>query len=233
MITQEMLGQIETLREQKLTCDLPFAKAFDSIVKELKLLEMTVYKEECQELLYRVHSRIKIYTKFSKVWLLAPIVVYTVFRSKGMTIKARDFCRASNISLGDFKKGLLIVNPVYFEYVKRDCEESVSQLIVKMIAKFNLDSTFKDVTREIFRRFFPLFKNTKDNIAAGLIIALSFAALDYKLRALSKIFEALGTDITRAHYHIRNKIFLPNQLGDFKGFAKSKEKLKQFLLTKI
>ena len=233
MLTQEKLGQFETLRKQELTYDLPFAKAFDSIVKELKLHEMVVYKKECQELLYRVHSRIKIYTKFSKVWLLAPIVVYAVFRSKGKTIKARDICRASNIPLADFKKGLLIVNPVYLEYVKRNCEVSVSQLIAKMIAKFSLDSTFKDVTREIFRRFFSLFKNTKDNIAAGLIITLSFVVLDYKLPVLSEIFEALGTDITRAHYHIERKIFLPNQLGDFKGFAKSRERLKQFVLTKI
>jgi len=233
MITQEMLGQIETLKEQKLTYDLSFAKAFDSIVKELKLHEMVVYRKECRDLLDRVHSRIKIYTKFSKVSLLAPIVVYAVFRSKGMTIKTYDFCRASNISLADFKKGLLIVNPVYFEYAKRDCKESVSQLIAKMIAKFNLDSTFKDTTTKTFRRFFPLFKNTKDNIAAGLIITLSFVALDYELPALSEIFEALGTNITRAHYHIERKIFLPNQLGDFRGFAKSREQLKQFLLTKI
>ncbi len=233
MFTQEMLGQIETLREQKLTCDLPFSKAFNSIVKKLRLQEMAVYKRECRDLLYRVHSHIKIYTKFSKVWLLAPIVVYAVFRAKGVIIKARDFCQAANIPLGDFKKGLLIVNPVYFEYVKRNCEGSVSQMIAKMITKFSLDSNFKDVAREIFRRFFPLFKNTKDNIAAGLIITLSFVVLDYKLPAFSEIFEALGTDITRAHYHIRRKIFLPNQLGDFIGFAKSRERLKQFLLTKI
>jgi len=233
MITQETLGQVKTLRKQKLTYDLSFAKAFDSIVKELKLHEMAVYRKECQELLYRVHSRIKIYTKFSKVWLLAPIVVYAVFRSKGATIKAHDFCRASNISLSDFKKGLLIVNPVYFEYIKRDCKESVSQLIAKMIAKFNLDSTFREVTKKTFKSFFPLFKNTKDNIVAGLIITLSFVALDYELPALSEIFEALGTDITRAHYNLRTKIFLPNHLGNFKGFAKSKEQLKQFLLTKI
>ncbi len=233
MLTQETIGQIETLKKQELTYDLPFSKAFGSIVKKLELPEMAMYKEECQDLLCRVHSRIKIYTKFSKVWLLAPIVVYAVFRSKGAIIKARDFCRASNIPLGDFKEGLLIVNPVYLEYAERNCVESVSQLIAKIIAQFNLDSTFKDVTREIFRRFFSLFKNTKDNIVAGLIITLSFVVLDFKLPAFSEMFEALGTDITRAHYHIRRKIFLPNQLGDFIGFAKSRERLKQFLLTKI
>lgn len=164
MITQETLGQVKTLRKQKLTYDLPFAKAFDSIVKELKLHEMAVYRKECQELLYRVHSRIKIYTKFSKVWLLAPIVVYAVFRSKGAIIKAHDFCRASNISLSDFKKGLLIINPVYFEYIKRDCKESVSQLIAKMIAKFNLDSTFREVTKNTFKSFFPLLINKNKSL---------------------------------------------------------------------
>jgi len=249
-----MLGQIETLREQKLTYEkisksfgtsaseayynynfyvVPFAKAFDSIVKELKLYDMTVYRKDCQELLYRVLSLLKKYTKFRKVLLLAPIVVYTVFRSKGVTIKSLDFCRVSNISLSNFKEGLLIVNPVYFEYVKRDREKFVSQLIAKMITKFNLDSNFWDTTKKMIRIFLPLFKNTKDNIKAGLIITLSFVALDYKLWALSEIFEALGTDVTRAHYHLRNKIFLPNQLGDFKGFAKSKEQLKRFLFTKI
>ena len=146
-----------------------------------------------------------------------------VFRSKGETIKSLDFCRASNISLSDFREGLLAVSPIYFDYVKRDREKFVSQLIDKIIAKFNLDSTFKVTTKEMFRTFFPLFKNTKDNIVAGLIITLSFVALDYELPALSEIFEALGTDITRAHYHIERKIFLPNHLGNFKGFAKSKE----------
>lgn len=254
MLTQEMLGQIETLREQRVTYEeisrsfgtsaseayynynfyvLPFAKAFDLIVKELKLYEMAVYKKDCQELLYRVLSRLKKYTKFRKVLLLAPIVVYTVFRSKGVTIKSLDFCRVSNISLSDFREGLLIVHPVYFDYVKRDHEKFVSQLIAKMITKFNLDYNFWDTTKKMIRAFLPLFKNTKGNIVAGLIITLSFVALDCKLRVLSTIFEALGTDITRAHYHIRNKIFLPNQLGDFKGFAKSKEKLKRFLLNSL
>jgi len=254
MLTQEMLGQIETLREQKVTYEkisesfgtsaneayynynfyaLPFAKAFDLIVKELKLYEMAVYRKDCQELLCRILSRLKKYTKFKNVRLLAPIVVYTVFRSKGMTIKTYDFCRVSGISIGDFKEGLFIVNPVYFEYVKPDREKFVSQLIAKMITKFNLDSTFWDTTKKIIRTFLPLFKNTKDNIAAGLIITLSFVLLDYELPLLSDVFEALGTDITRAHYHLRNRIFLPNQLGGFKGFAKSREKLKQFLLTKI
>ena len=165
--------------------------------------------------------------------LLAPIVVYTVFRAKGMTIKALDFCWVSNVSLNDFKEGLLIVSPIYFDYVKRDREKFVSQLIDKIIAKFYMDSTFKDTTRKTFKAFFPLFKNTKDNIVAGLIIALSFVALDYELPALSEIFEALGTNITRAHYHIERKIFLPNQFGDFKGFVKSREQLKRFLLSKI
>jgi len=254
MLTHEMLGQIEILREQGVIYKkisksfnitpsealynykfyiLPFSEIFDSIVKELKLYELAFYKNDCRELFYRVLSRVKKYTKFRNVQLLMPSIVYTVFRSKGVTIKARDFCRVSNISLADFKEGLLIVSPVYFDYVKRDHEKFVYQLIAKMIAKFSLDSNFKDVTRDIFREFFPLFKNTKDNIAAGLIIALSFVALDYKLRALSEIFEALGTNITRAHYHIERKVFLPNQLGDFKGFAKSRERLKQFLLTKI
>lgn len=249
-----MLGQIEILREQGVLYKkisksfnisasealynynfyiLPFSEIFDSIVKELKLYELVFYKNDCRELFYRVLSRVKKYTKFRNVQLLIPSVVFTVFRAKGVTIKARDFCRVSNISLADFKEGLFIVSPVYFDYAKHDHEKLVYQLIAKMIAKFSLDSNFKDVTREIFRRFFPLFKNTKDNIAAGLIITLSFVVLDYKLPAFSKIFEALGANITRAHYHIRNKIFLPNQLGAFNGFAKSRERLKQFLLTII
>ena len=150
-----------------------------------------------------------------------------------MTIKSLDFCRASDISLGDFREGLLIVSPVYFDYVKRDREKFVSQLIARMITKFNLDSNFWDTTKKMFRTFLPLFKNTKDNIVAGLIITLSFVVLDYELRAISTIFEALGTSVTRAHYHIERKIFLPNHLGSFKGFARSKEQLKRFLLTKI
>lgn len=212
---------------------LPFTKAFDSVVKELRLYELAVYRKDCQELLYRVHARLKKCTKFKSLRLLAPVVVYTVLRSKGMTVKSADFCRASDISLSDFKEGLRVINPYYFEYIKRDREKFVSQLIDKIIAQFNLDSTFKDTTKKTFKIFFPLFKNTKDNIVAGLIFALSFVALDYELRALYGIFEALGTDLTRAHYHIRRKIFLPNLLGDFKGFVTSKEQLKQFLLTKI
>ena len=144
MLSQETLVQIEILRKKSVTYEeisrsfdisaskahytynfyiVPFAKAFNSIVKELRLYEMAVYRKDCQELLCRVHSRIKKYTKFKSVRLLAPIVVYTVFRSKGMTIKACDFCWASNISLSDFKEGLLVVSPVYFEYVKRDREK--------------------------------------------------------------------------------------------------------------
>lgn len=249
-----MLNQIEILRDQEVTFEeigrlldtsapyvfgyyksyiLPFLKVFSSIVKELKLYEIVAYRNECQDLLYRVHSRLGKFTKFRNVGLLAPVVVYTVFRSKGEIIKPIDICRVSHISLSDFKEGLRIISPVYLDYIKRDREKFVTNLINKMISKFNMDATFKEVTNKLFKKFFSLFKNTKDTIVAGLIVTLSFVVLDYELRKLSAIFEALGTDITRAHYHIKNKIFLPNHLGDFKGFAKSKEQLKQFLLTQI
>ncbi len=254
MLNQETLVQVETLKEQRITREeislsvgtsvrdatyrykfyvIPFAKAFDLIVKKLELYEMVAYRKDCEELLDRVHSGLKKYTKFKSVLLLAPIVVYTVFRARGMTIKSLDFCRASKICLSDFKEGLLIVSPVYFDYVKRDREKFVSQLIDNIIAKFYLDSTFRDTARITFKTFFPLFKNTKDNIVAGLIFALSFVALDYELPTLYYIFEALGTDLPRAHYHIRRKIFMPNQLGDFKGFVRSRGQLKRFLLARI
>lgn len=254
MLNQETLGQVETSGEQKATREeismsvgtsvmeatyrykfyfLPFAKAFDLILKELELYEMVVYRKDCEELLDQVHSSLKKSTKFRKVALLAPVVVYTVFRAKGMTIKSIDFCEASKISLSDFKEGLLIVSPVYFDYVKRDREKFVSQLIDKIIAEFHMNSTFEDTARKIFKAFFSLFKNTKDNIITGLIIALSFVALDYKLPVLYDVFEALGTSLPRAHYHIRRKIFSPNQLGDFKGFVRSREQLKRFLQNMV
>ena len=249
-----MLVQIENLRQQQVTFEkigklfdisgpnvyakyrlyvLTFLNAFESIVKELKLYDTTRYKKECQTLLYRVHSRLKKGTKFRKVELLAPIVMFNVFKSKGVIIKLGEFCRISNISLSDFKEGLLVVNPVYLEYIKRNRQEVVSQLIDRIIVQFNLDAPFRSIARKLFIKFFPLLKNTKDTIVAGLIVVLSFVALDYETQALSEILESLGTDVTRAHYHIRHKFFLPNDLGDFKGFARSKEQLKQFLLAKI
>lgn len=254
MLSQEKLLHIQILKEQKVSYgeisrslgltrnevvinnDLylrPFAEVFKSIVKELKLFEMAIYRKECQELFYRVSSHIKKSTKFRNARLLAPIVVYTVFRSKGEVIKPVDLCRVSRISLSDFKEGLFIVFPFHSDYLKRDREKIISQLVEKVNDKFDMNSIFKETTRKTLESFFPLFKNTKDNIIAGLIVALSLVALDCKLRVLSNVFEELGTDVSRAHYHIRRKIFLPNQLGDFKGFAKSKEQLKRFILTKI
>ncbi len=254
MLSQKILNHIEILREKEvsyaqigrsldisatkinynyLSHVLPFAEAFQSIVEDLELYDMAVYRKDCQDLLYRVKSSLKKNIKFLNVSLLAPVVVYVVFRSEGVIIKPLDLCRASSITLSDFREGLLVVNPFCVEYIKRNREKLVSQLINKVITKFNLDSTFENTTNKLCKTFFPLFKNTKDNIVAGLIIALSFVALDYNLQVLSRVFEALGTDITRAHYHIKRKIFLPNELGDFKGFVTSKEQLRRFLLTKI
>ncbi len=96
-----------------------------------------------------------------------------------------------------------------------------------------MDIAFEEKTKKLLKKFFPLFTNTKDNIIAGLIFTLSFVVLDRELSTLSSVFEALGTDITRAHYHINRKIFLPNDLGGFKGFLKSGERLKRFLLAKM
>ena len=114
MLTHEMLGQIEILREQGVIDKkisesfdisaseanynynfyiLPFSETFDSIVKELKLYELVFYKNDCRELFYRVLSRVKKCTKFRNVQLLIPSVVYTVFRAKGVTIKSLDFYR--------------------------------------------------------------------------------------------------------------------------------------------
>jgi len=78
-----------------------------------------------------------------------------------MTIKSLDFCRASKVSLADFKEGLFIVSPVYFDYVKRDREKFVSQLIDNIIAKFNMDSTFRIMTKKLLNLFSRCLKTRK------------------------------------------------------------------------
>ena len=255
MMSQEVLQQISDLREQQLSfveisrsVDASyyevnnyyrrfirtFSKRFDLIVEKLKLSEAAVYKEECQVLFFRVLSTLKKCTKYRNAVLLAPVVVYTIFRSKGKIIKAVDLCRVAQISLSDFKEGLFLVNPACSNYRYRDRQKIVAQLIDKTNAKFHMDMTFKETTKKLFKTCFPLFTNTKDNIVAGLIITLSFVVLDCELSTLSGVFEALGTDTTRAYYHITRKIFKPNGLGNFKGFTDSKsiERLKQYLLLK-
>ena len=255
MMSQEVLQQISDLYEQQLSFVeisrsvdasyyevnnyyrrfiLTFSKRFDLIVEKLKLYEAVAYKKECQELFFRVISPLKKCTKYRNALLLTPVVVYTVFRAKGEIIKAVDVCRVSQISLSDFKEGLFLVNPACSNYIERDRQKFVAQLIDKTNAEFRMDITFKETTKKLLKTFFPLFINTKDNIVAGLIFTLSFVVLDRELSTLSCVFEALGTDTTRAYYHIKRKIFQPNGLGDFKGFTDSKsiEQLKFYLYTK-
>ena len=212
---------------------LTFSKRFDLIVEKLKLYEAVLYKKECQALFFRVLSPLKKCTKYRNALLLTPVVAYMVFRAKGEVIKAVDLCRVAQISLSDFKEGLLLVNPACSNYIERDRQKSVVQLIDKTNAKFRMEITFKETTKKLLKTFFPLFANTKDNIVAGLIFTLSLVVLDRELSILSDVFEALGTDTTRAYYHIGRKIFKPNGLGDFKGFTDSKsiERLKHYLLT--
>ncbi len=255
MMSQEVLQQISDLCEQQLSFVeisrsvdasyyevnnyyrryiLIFSKRFDLIVEKLNMYEAAAYKKECQELFFRVLPSLKKCTKYRNALLLTPVVVYTVFRAKGEIIKTVDLCRVSQISLSDFKEGLFFVNPVYSNYIERDRQKFVAQLIDKMNTKFHMEVTFKETTKKLLKTFFPLFTNTKDNIVAGLIFTLSFVVLDRELSTLSRVFEAFGTDTTRAYYHITRKIFQPNGLGDFKGFRDSKsiEQLKQYLLAK-
>lgn len=254
-MSQEVLQQISDLSEQQLSLVeisrsvdasyyevnnyyrmfiLTFSKRFDLIVEKLKLYEAVAYKKECQALFFRVLSPLKKCTKYRNALLLTPVVAYTVFRAKGEIIKAVDMCRVAQISLSDFKECLFFVNPACSNYIKRDRQKFVAQMIDKTNAKFRMDATFEETTKKLLKAFFPLFTNTKDNIIAGLIFTLSFVVLNRELSTLSGVFEALGTDTTRAYYHITRKIFEPNGLGDFKGFKDSKsiERLKQYLLIK-
>lgn len=210
---------------------LPFNDTFNSIVDELTLREIEACKKECQDLVYYVRSKIKPLTKFRNVWLLTPVVVFTFLRSKGILVKAADLCRASAISLSDFKEGMLIVHGVCNDFLKRDRKAIVLRLIDKMVSQFNLDEPFLDTTRTLFKKYYSLFKNTKDNIVAGLILALSFVVQERDTRIISEVFKALGTSVPCAHYHINRKIFAQNQLGEFRGFAKSGETLKKFLIN--
>ncbi len=154
---QEQVLQIGMLREHGLTFDTicrslhpaitpqkafqlywryfqPFSDEFQSIIKELQRPHLAKYKEECRTLLYLSFSRIKEGTKFRNVKLLTPIVSYVVFRLKGEIIKVREFLHVSNISFSDFKEGLLVINPFYREYSKRE-----QDLIERIRVEFTVD----------------------------------------------------------------------------------------------
>lgn len=212
---------------------LPFTELFHLVVKELKLYHTKKHKEECQTLLYQARSSIPRGTKFRNVKLLTPPVLYKFLTSKGKVLRITDVCKLCNVSLKDFREGLMVINPLFRDYLQRDRRVVIWRFMTKILARFSIEDPVKTTTKKMFKVFYPLFKNTKDTIVAGLIIAMALVVHDYNTRYVTEVFRALGTDESRAHYHLRTKIFEPYGLGEFEGFARSKGRLKQFLLQKM
>ncbi|MCK4281930.1 MAG: hypothetical protein KAX10_07435, partial [Candidatus Lokiarchaeota archaeon] len=126
-------------------------------------------------------------------------------------------------------KQAVIFYPTYF---KRDRKTVIIKKINETREIFGFDRDFTNKYQEIFKKFWPIIKNTKDDVIAGVIFILTMIALGINSIPFVHVCNKIGIKMSTVNYQVKNKIFKSLHLPGFISLRKSSNVIKD-LIDKI
>ncbi len=202
-------------------------QVFKDVIKKLNRKITNEVREEIFNLYHKLWDRVGIHYK--KAIRLLPVVIYIVFKIKGLPIHSKEIISSSNLTQKQFRNCLQEVVKHCPEYVARDRKEIVYKKLFSVKDHFQFDSKFVQVSDFLLKKFWSKINNTKDNILAGVISVLTMVRLGIKSVCYYEITNYLNIGHSTVYYQVRNKILKPLGINGFGGFKKSPELLLPFL----
>lgn len=210
--------------------------SFELILNKLMFtLDLTKYinlYNECIQIFLQIWKRMRKGTKFRSPKRLGPVIIYMILKAKGFDIKISYFIEKININKKKFTEILKQAVIFYPTYFKRDRKTVIIKKINETREIFGFDRDFTNKYQEIFKKFWPIIKNTKDDVIAGVIFILTMIALGINSIPFVHVCNKIGIKMSTVNYQVKNKIFKSLHLPGFKSLKKSSNVIKD-LIDKI
>lgn len=210
--------------------------SFELILNKLIIiLDLEKYPnlyEECFQIFLQIWKQMRKGTKSRSPKKLAPVIIYMVFKAKGFDIRIADFIEKINSNKKEFTEILKQAAIFYPTYFKRDRKTVIIKKINKIKEIFRFDKGFTNKSQEIFKKFWPYIKNTKDDVIVGVIFILTMIALGINSIPFVHVCNKIGIKMSTVNYQVKNKIFKSLHLLGFISLRKSTDVIKD-LIDKI
>ncbi len=204
-------------------------QVFKKVIKKLNRKISNEVHEEIFSLYYKLWDRVRLYYK-NAVRLL-PVVIYIVFKIKGLPIHSKEIINSSVHTQKQFRDYLLEVVRHCPEYVARDRLEIVRKKIFSVVTHFHFGSEFLQASDSLLRKFWSDISNTTENVLSGVICVLTMIKLDIHSVSYNKVCNFLSIESSTVNYQVKHKILKPFHIKGFNGFKKSPELLLPLLTT--
>ncbi len=162
---------------------------------------------------------------------LTPVILFMLLKVKAININLVEFFDAIRCDIGDFKDILMSASLHYSAYIRRDRKQLIKKKISEITEYFNLDKSFFNSANRILSKFYPLIKNTKDDVIVGVVSALSIIGLDINTVSVSKLCEKIGIKMSTINYQVKYKIINKLNISGFKSLIRSSLLLKTCVLN--
>lgn len=207
-----------------------FDLIYDKIILKLQWKKNPDIKNECGILYDQIRNKIKKFTKYRAVPKLAPIIIFLFFRMKTLNISSKDFMNAADISSHQFRDGLKYIQQSFPGFFIRDQKALVTNTLNDLLLHFRFNSSFYQESIQLLNRFWPLIRNTKEEIIAAVICIFTMIKLNIRTPKYLTICKKLGITMSSTIYQVKHNIFGKlNNKNQFHGFKKSQALIEDLL----
>ncbi len=191
---------------------------FKRILTALHLPESL--KNDCIAIFKKIWKNMKKGSKARAPDKLAPVVLFMLLKVKTILFELEDLLiNAKNRNV--FKEVLFDACLHYPAYIKRDRRLLIYKKIYRICEFFGFDKEFMKIAYKILVKFWPLIKNTKDDVVVGVVSALTVIAKNIDSVSISRICDKIGIRMSTINYQVKNHIFLKMNISGFTSLKKS------------
>lgn len=193
-----------------------------------KLLE-----KDCLTIFKRVWKNLKKATKGRSPEKLASVILYMELKVKAINVPLDEILSKTNMSKEDFKEVLMEAAIYYPAYCKRDKIPLILKKIDEVRNHFSLGLEFTKSSNNILRKVYGYIKNTKDDVIAGVVCALSLISFENYAISVSKLCDFVGIKMSTVNYQVKQKLFNNLNIEGFTSLIKSSFMVKDLMLNVI
>ena len=159
---------------------------------------------------------------------LAPVVLYMLLKVKTILFELEDLLTNAK-NRNDFKEVLFDACLHYPAYIKRDRRLLIYKKIYGICEFFRFDKEFMKIAYKILVKFWPLIRNTKDDVVVGVVSALTVIAKNIDSVSISRICDKIGIRMSTINYQVKNHIFSKKKISGFRSLVNSSNLIKEVI----
>ena len=173
------------------------------------------------------------HTIFKSPDVICPPFLYAFFKAHLMHPNWKVFMSAYEYNRARWNKALTRIYHYFPHYLRQDRKQLILGIIKEIQASFNLGSQFYTNARLILRKLWKYLHNTRNNVLAGTVFALSLFSINNAAVPLRSVCRKIGVSQSSLSYQVKTKLFDGLKIDGFKSLVMSQKVIREKILKEI